>query len=321
MIERIRAARERLRGHAHVTPVLTSRTLDRRVGARVYVKCENFQRGGAFKFRGAFFALSRLTDAERRRGVVTFSSGNHAQALALAGRELGVPVTVVMPADASRTKRAATEGYGARVVAYDPEETTRETVALALAEERGCLVVPPFDHPDVIAGQGTAALELLDAVPDLGLLLVPCGGGGLLAGSAVAARAAAPGCRVVGVEPALADDATRSFRSGVLQRVRNPATVADGLRTASLGRLTFPLIREHVAAMVTVDEAAIEAAVRFFFYRMKLVVEPSGAVGLAALLGGAMEAAGAVGVLVSGGNVDGGVMARILEAPASSAAR
>jgi len=310
--EAVRAAARRLEGKAHVTPVATSRTLDARVGARVFLKCENLQRIGAFKFRGAYNAISRLSEEERARGVLTFSSGNHGQAVALVGRLLGVETTVVMPIDAPALKREATEGYGARVVLNDPAATRREEVARELQTRHGYTIVPPFDHPAVIAGQGTAALELLETAGALDRLLVPCGGGGLLSGSAIAAKGVAPGCRVIGVEPELADDATRSFRTGTLQTVHNPPTIADGTRTPSLGRITFPLIQRWVDDMATVSEAAIVEAVRFCFERLKLVVEPSGALGLAALLAGAVPAKGRVGVILSGGNVDGALMARIL---------
>ena len=301
----VRDAAERLRGVAHRTPVLTSRTLDERAGARVFLKCESFQRGGAFKFRGAYNAVSRLGEEERRAGVLTFSSGNHAQAVALTGRILGVRTAVVMPENAPAAKVEATRGYGAEVILYDPAAASREEVAARLREERGMTLVPPYDHPDVVAGQGTAALELFEEAGPLDVLLAPCGGGGLLSGSALAARGAAPGCRVVGVEPETADDATRSFRTGELHRVHNPPTIADGLRTPSLGAVTFPLVRAHVDEMRTVAEAEIVEAMRFLWTRMKLVVEPSGAVPVAALLAGIPELRGArVGVIVSGGNVD-----------------
>jgi threonine dehydratase len=298
-------AARRLHGVAHRTPVMRSRTLDERVGARVYVKCENFQRGGAFKFRGAYNAISRLTEEERRRGVLTFSSGNHAQAVALVGRLLGVATTIVMPSNAPRAKLDATRGYGAEVVEYEPEETSREELARALQAERGMTLIPPYDHPDVVAGQGTTALELLEETGPLDLLLLPCGGGGLLSGSALAAAELAPDCRVMGVEPELADDAARSFTTGTLQRVSNPPTIADGLRTPSMGAVTWPVVRERVAGFVTVAEAEIVDAMRFYWTRMKLVVEPSGAVPLAALLHHRAEAPGErVGVVISGGNVD-----------------
>ena len=301
----VRAAAERLRGNAHRTPVLTSRTLDGLVGARVFLKAESFQRGGAFKFRGAFNALSKLSGAERARGVLAYSSGNHAQAVALSGRILGIPTVIVMPADAPAAKIEGTRGYGAEVILYDREREDREELARRLQGERGMVLIPPYDHADVIAGQGTAALELIEEVGPLDWLFTPCGGGGLLSGSALAAADASPGCRVVGVEPEAADDATRSFRTGTLQSVHNPPTVADGLRTPSLGRLTFPLVREHVSEMRTVSEGEIAEAMRFLWTRMKAVVEPSGAVPLAALLrAGAVPAGARVGVILSGGNVD-----------------
>jgi threonine dehydratase len=301
----VAAAARRLEGHAHVTPVLSSRTLDERLGATVFLKAENLQRGGAFKFRGAFNALSRLPDDARARGVIAYSSGNHAQAIALAGRQLRVPITVVMPRDAPAAKRAATAGYGARLVPYDPATQKREEVARAIQEREGLTLVPPFDHADVIAGQGTAARELFDATGELDVLLVPCGGGGLLSGSALAARRLSPGCRVIGVEPAAGDDATRSFHSGTLQSVRDPKTIADGARTPSLGALTFPLIRQNVDDMVTVTDADLVRTMHFLWERMKVIVEPTGALGLAAAYCGVREVAGKrVGVVLSGGNVD-----------------
>jgi threonine dehydratase len=319
MFEHVMAARRRLEGQAHVTPVMTSATFNDRVGGAVVFKCENFQRVGAFKFRGAFNAVACLPDDVRKKGLITFSSGNHAQAVALVGRLMDVPVTVVMPEDAPVTKRRATQGYGAEVVLYDPRRESRDALARALQEERGGVLVPPYDHPDIIAGQGTATLELHRQVGPLDMLLVPCGGGGLLSGSAVAAHGVMPNCRVIGIEPALADDATRSFRTGVLHRVDNPPTIADGTRTPSLGEHTFPLIREHVSDMQTVSEEAIMAAVRFFFYRMKIVVEPSGVLGAAALLSGAVKPEGRVGVMLSGGNIDHLTMTRILAAAAEDA--
>ena len=302
----IAAAAGRLRGIAHRTPVHTSATVDERTEARVFFKCENFQRMGAFKFRGAYNALARLSPAQRARGVLTYSSGNHGQAVALAGRLLGAPVTVVMPADAPAVKVAATRGYGGDVVLYERSGgPTREEIGARLAAERGLIVIPPFDHPDVIAGQGTAAMELIEEVGPLDLLLVPCGGGGLLSGSAIAARALAPSIRVVGVEPAAADDATRSFKTGVLHTVSNPDTIADGARTPSLGTLTFPLVRQNVDDMVTVSDDAIVATTLFLWSRLKLVVEPTGALAAAALLEGVVDArARRVGVILSGGNVD-----------------
>jgi threonine dehydratase len=310
--ERVKAARDRLRGHAHQTPIMTSRTLDRRCAATVYLKCENFQRVGAFKFRGAYNAVSRLSEIQKSRGVLTFSSGNHAQAVALVGKLLGVQTVVVMPVDAPQIKRAATESYGARVVAYDPREAAREEIAAKLQTAHGYTLIPPYDHEDVIAGQGTAALEMMEELTSLDELVVPCGGGGLLSGSAVAAKGWMPACRVIGIEPETADDATRSFFSGVLHRVKNPPTIADGTRTPSLGRITFPLVLRTVDHMATVSEAAIMEAVRFLFYRMKIVVEPSGALGVAALLSRRIAPRGKIGVIISGGNIDGPTMVRIL---------
>jgi threonine dehydratase len=301
----VQAAAERLRGIARRTPVATSRTLDERLSARLFLKCENLQRAGAFKFRGAYNAAAKLAPAERARGILTYSSGNHAQAIALACRLLGAAATIVMPENAPAAKRRATEGYGARIVTYDPARANREAVAEALRREGDPVLVPPYDHPDVIAGQGTAARELIEDAGSLDLLLVPCGGGGLLSGSALSARALAPRCRVVGIEPELADDATRSFRTGTLHTVSNPPTIADGARTPSLGKLTFPLVRENVDDMVTVPDDDLVRAMRFVWERMKLVVEPTGVLGLAAALAGKVDVPGKrVGVILSGGNVD-----------------
>jgi len=293
-------AAERLQGVAHRTPVATSRTLDEHLGATLFLKCENLQRVGAFKFRGAYNALARLTPEEKRRGVLTYSSGNHAQAIALASRLLGVSATIVMPTNAPAAKRRATEGYGATIVPYDPEKEKREDVAERLRQEgdRQPVLIPPYNHADVIAGQGTAGKELLEDAKELDLLLVCCGGGGLLSGCALSARALSPGCRVVGVEPEAADDATRSFKTGVLHTVHNPPTIADGARTPSLGTLTFPLIREHVDDMVTVPDEALVEAMRFVWERMKLVVEPTGVLALAAALRARVDVAGLrVGVI------------------------
>jgi threonine dehydratase len=299
------AAAERIRGMALRTPIMTSRTLDERLGARLFLKCENLQRTGAFKFRGAYNAVARLAPEELARGVLAYSSGNHAQAIALASRLVGARATVVMPQDAPPAKRRATEGYGARVVSYDPRTERREDVALRLQAEGNPVLIPPFDHVDVIAGQGTAALELIEDVGSLDVLLVCCGGGGLLSGSALAARRLAPRCRVIGVEPELGDDATRSFKTGILATVQDPATIADGARTPSLGDLTFPLVRQYVDDMVTVSDAALVRALIFALERLKVVVEPTGVLGLAAALERRVEIAGRrVGVILSGGNVD-----------------
>ena len=310
----VEAAAGRLAGQAHRTPVLTSRTVDERAGARVFFKCENFQRTGSFKFRGAYNALSLLPEGQKQRGVVTYSSGNHAQAVALAGRLLGVPATIVMPEDAPEVKLAATRGYGAEVVTYDRFGEKREEVGGVIARERGLALVPPYDHPDVVAGQGTAAKELFGEVGELDLLLVCCGGGGLLSGSALSARALSPGCKVVGVEPEKADDATRSFRTGTLHTIENPDTIADGVRTPSLGQVTFPLVLRHVDEMATVSEEGILRTMCLMWERMKIVVEPTGALAVAALLEGAVKAepGSRVGVIVSGGNVDLGRAAGML---------
>jgi threonine dehydratase len=271
----------------------------------VFFKCEHLQRSGAFKFRGAYNALCRFTPERRRRGVLTYSSGNHAQAMALAGRLLDIPVTIVMPSDAPAVKLAAVREYGGEIVTYDRDTQVREAVGAAIAAERGLEVVPPYDHVDVIAGQGTAAKELFEDTGGLDLLLVPCGGGGLLAGSALSAQALSPACRVIGVEPAAADDGARSFRSGVLQTVTNPDTIADGARTPSLGALTFPVIRRLVHNMVTVNDDVLIREMFFIWERMKLLVEPTGALAAAALLERVVDARGLrVGVILSGGNAD-----------------
>ena len=312
MFEHILAAKKRLKGHVNVTPVMTSRTLNRIVGADIYFKCENLQRIGAFKFRGAFNSISRLSEEEKARGVITYSSGNHAQAVALVGRMLNIQTTIVMPNNAPETKRAATEDYGAKIIEYDPEYTTRETVAKRLQIKNGFTMIPPYDHLDVIAGQGTAALEMFEEVGHLDALLVPCGGGGLLSGSAIAAKHMDPDCRVIGVEPELADDATKSFYTKRLHQIKNPPTIADGTRTPSLGKITFPLVLEYVDEMKTVSEEAIIEAVKFLFYRMKLVVEPSGALGLAALLSRTVIPKDRAGIIISGGNIDAATMKMIL---------
>jgi len=308
----VQSAAAQLASVAHRTPVITSHTLDERVGAKVFLKCENLQRMGAFKFRGAYNAMSRLSDAEKSRGVITFSSGNHAQAIALSGKLLGVKTVVVMPDNAPQTKLAATRGYGAEVILFNPAETDRKALAESLAAEHGYSVIPPFDHPHVIAGQGTSTLELIEEVGELDMLLTPVGGGGLLSGCALAAKGASPNCKVIGVEPELADDATQSFRTKKLTTIAYPPTIADGTRTVSLGDITFPLILENVDDFATVTEEAIKAAVRFAFFRLKLVIEPSGILGLAALLSGVVKPTGKVGVIISGGNIDAPTMSLIL---------
>jgi threonine dehydratase len=300
----IARAHERIREHAKRTPVLTSATMDALAGARVHFKCENFQRMGAFKFRGAYNALAQLPDEQKRRGVVAFSSGNHAQAVALAGKILGIRATIVMPAAAPQVKLEATRGYGAEIVAYEEGED-REKIAQRLAETKGLTLIPPFDHPHIIAGQGTAAKELIEDAGALDLLLVPCGGGGLISGCAIAAKHLAPACRVIGVEPAAGDDATRSFRSKRLVTIAVPDTIADGARTTSLGKITFPLILRYVDDMLTVSDGELLRAMFFLWERMKLVVEPTGALGACALLEKKLDAKGLrVGVILSGGNVD-----------------
>ena len=301
----VAAAAARLEGHAHRTPVLTSRTVDARTGASVFFKCENFQRIGAFKFRGAFNALAQLPVAQQHRGVLAYSSGNHAQAVALAARLLGMQAVIVMPRDAPQVKLDATRGYGAEVITYDKHGETREALAARIAGERGLALIPPFDHAHVIAGQGTAAKELIEETGPLDWLLVCCGGGGLISGCAVAAHHLAPGCKVVGVEPEAGDDATRSFRTGTLQTCHNPDTIADGARTHSLGALTFPLVLRYVHDMITVNDDQLLRTMFYLWERLKIVVEPTGALAAAGLLEGGIDVRGArVGVIISGGNVD-----------------
>jgi threonine dehydratase len=301
----IEAAARRLKGVAHHTPVLTSRSVDERTGAAIFFKCENLQRAGAFKFRGAYNAMASLTLAERKRGVVSYSSGNHAAAIALAGQLLNVPRVIVMPHDAPAVKRAAAEGYGAEVVVYDRDRDDREAIGQRLAKERGLILIPPYDDANVIAGQGTAALELFQDIGDLDVLLVPTGGGGLLAGCALAAATMAPACRVIGVEPEAGDDATRSFRTKKLQSVQNPVTVADGARTLSMSEMTFELMLKLVADMATVDDRALLNAMFYLWERLKLVVEPTAALGAAAAFERVVPITGKrVGVMLSAGNVD-----------------
>lgn len=299
------AAAERLAGHAHRTPVVTSRLADEASGAWLFFKCENLQRMGAFKFRGAFNALSRLDADQRKAGVVTFSSGNHAQAIALSARLLGIPATIVMPHDAPAAKLAATRGYGGKVVLYDRYTEDREQISGDLASREGLAVIPPFDHPDVIAGQGTAARELFDEVGELDALFVPLGGGGLLAGTALATRALAPRCKLYGVEPEAGDDGRQSLRQGALVTIATPRTLADGAQTTRLGDLTFGIIRRDVDDIVTATDAELVAAMRFAFQHLKLVFEPTGCLAFAAArrLDDSLKGR-RIGVLVSGGNVD-----------------
>ncbi|MET8615381.1 pyridoxal-phosphate dependent enzyme [Streptomyces sp. SCPE 10] len=301
----VRAAAARLEGFAHRTPVLTSRTLNERVGAEVFVKCENLQRIGAFKIRGAYNAIASLTPGELAKGVAAYSSGNHAQATALAARELGTTAVILMPEDAPRSKMEATAGYGAEIVTYDRYTQDRVALGEALAEDRGLTLIPPYDHPAVIAGQGTAALELLEETGPLDALLVPVGGGGLIAGSAVTAKALHQDIRVIGVEPEGSDDTKRSLESGARVSVPVPRTVADGQAVAVPGELTFTVNRRLVDSIALVGDAEIVDAMRFAFERLKIVLEPSGATPLAALLSGRVEdLPPRVGVIASGGNID-----------------
>ncbi len=299
------AAAVRIEGHAHHTPVMRSSTLDQRLGAQVFFKCENFQRMGAFKFRGAFNALSRFDAAQRQAGALAFSSGNHAQAIALSARLLHIPALILMPADAPQAKLDATRGYGAEVILFDRFKQDREVLARDVAAERGMTLIPPFDHADVIAGQGTAAKELFEETGALDYLFVCMGGGGLLSGCALSARALSPGCTVIGVEPEAGNDGQQSFRSGRIVRIATPQTIADGAQTQAVGELTFAIIRRDVQDILTATDAQLVEAMRFFAERMKLVVEPTGCLGLAGALHGGVPLAGKrVGVVVSGGNVD-----------------
>jgi threonine dehydratase len=310
------AAAARLGGHAHRTPVLRSTTADRRWGVSFFFKCENFQRMGAFKFRGAFNALSKFDAAQRRGGVIAFSSGNHAQAIALAARLLDMPAVIVMPRDAPASKLAATRGYGAEVVLYDRFNEDREALTRKLAQERGMTLIPPYDHPDVLAGQGTAVKELIEDTSDSGpldALYVCLGGGGLLAGSALSARALAPHCKVFGVEPEAGNDGQQSFRTGHIVHIDTPRTIADGAQTQHLGQYTFGIIRRDVDDIVTVSDAQLVEAMRFAAERMKMVVEPTGCLAFAAACAAGDAVAGKrVGVVISGGNVDLALYAALL---------
>ena len=300
----IARAHERIKAQARRTPVLTSRTVDELTGASVFFKCENFQRMGAFKFRGAFNALSQLGEEQKKKGVVAFSSGNHAQAVALSGRLLGIKTVIVMPEDAPQVKLEATRGYGAEVVQYAKHEE-RETLAGKLAAERGLTLIPPFDHAHIIAGQGTAAKELIEDVGPLDVVMTPCGGGGLLSGCAIAAKHLAPKCKVYGVEPQAGNDASQSFVKKRLITIAVPDTIADGARTPSLGKLTFPIVLRYVDDMLTVDDQELTRAMFFLWERMKIVVEPTGALAACALLEKKADLKGKkVGVVLSGGNVD-----------------
>ncbi|OXJ31170.1 serine dehydratase [Burkholderia sp. HI2714] len=313
----VAAAAARLEGHAHRTPVMTSRTIDEALGAQVFFKCENLQRMGAFKFRGAFNALSRFDAAQRRNGVVAFSSGNHAQAIALSARMLGIPATIVMPQDAPAAKMAATRGYGGKVVTYDRYTEDREQIGRELAAQHGLTLIPPYDHPDVIAGQGTAAKELFDEVGPLDAVFTPLGGGGLLSGTALATRALSPHATLYGVEPEAGNDGQQSFRSGAIVHIDTPRTIADGAQTQHLGNLTFPIIRRDVDDILTATDAELIDCMRFFATRMKMVVEPTGCLSFAAVrrMKDALQGK-RVGVVISGGNVDLENFCALVSAPA-----
>ncbi|MBJ9681696.1 MULTISPECIES: threo-3-hydroxy-L-aspartate ammonia-lyase [Burkholderia] len=301
----VAAAAARIAGHAHRTPVMTSRTVDDALGAQVFFKCENLQRMGAFKFRGAFNALSRFDAEQRRRGVVAFSSGNHAQAIALSARMLGIPATIVMPQDAPAAKIAATRGYGGTVVTYDRYTEDREQIGRELAERDGLTLIPPYDHPDVIAGQGTAAMELFDEVGPLDAVFTPLGGGGLLSGTALATRALSPNARLYGVEPEAGNDGQQSFRSGAIVHIDTPRTIADGAQTQHLGNITFPIIRRDVDDILTATDEELVDCMRLFASRMKIVVEPTGCLSFAGARRMKDELKGKrVGIVISGGNVD-----------------
>lgn len=301
----IAAAHDRIRAEAHRTPVLTSTTADGRVGGQLFFKCENFQRMGAFKFRGAYNAIAQFTPAQRAGGVVAFSSGNHAQGIALSARILGVKAVILMPTDAPAIKVAATRGYGAEVVLYDRYGEDRDAIGTRLADERGLTLISPYDHPHVMAGQGTVAKELIEEVGPLDVLITPLGGGGLLSGCATAAKAMSPGCSVIGVEPEAGNDGQQSFRGGRIVRIDTPKTIADGAQTQCLGHYTFPVIRQRVDDVLTVSDAELAAAMKFFAIRMKMIVEPTGCLGAAAAFGGQLDLRGKrVGIVLSGGNVD-----------------
>jgi threonine dehydratase len=303
--EDVRVAASRIAGEAHRTPVLTSRAANAKIGGELFFKAENLQRAGAFKFRGAYNAVSALSPEARQKGVVAFSSGNHAQALAYAATLLDAPSVIVMPKDAPEIKVAATRGYGAEVVFFDRYKDDREAMARGISEERGMTVIPPFDHPDIIAGQGTAALELIDEIGQLDILIAPLGGGGLLAGCALSAKALAPGCRVIGVEPEAGNDGQQSLQKGEVVRIAPPKSIADGALTTYVGDHNFPILQAKVDGIVTVSDAQLVSTMRFFAERMKLIVEPTGCLAAAAALNGVVDCAGKrVGIVLSGGNVD-----------------
>jgi threonine dehydratase len=309
----IEAAAQRIEGVAHRTPVLTSRTADAISGAHLFFKCENFQRMGAFKFRGAYNAIARFTDAQRAAGVLTYSSGNHAQAIALSASLVGIKSVIIMPHDAPALKMQATREYGGEVVIYDRNKEDREEIGRRLAQERGMTLIPPYDHPDVIAGQGTATKELIEEAGQLDLLLVCLGGGGLLAGSALSASALSPNCQVIGIEPEAGNDGQQSLHSGAIVHIGVPDTIADGARTTHLGEHNFEIIQRHVADVLTVSDAQLVTTMKFFAERMKMVVEPTGCLAAAAALHGVADVKGKrVGVIVSGGNVDLSLFARLV---------
>lgn len=311
----IAQAAERIRGAAHHTPVLTSRTADQRTAARLFFKCENFQRMGAFKFRGAYNAISRFTEDQRRAGVLTYSSGNHAQAIALSASLLGIRSSIIMPHDAPALKVEATKAYGGEVIVYDRYKENREEIGLRLARERGMTLIPPYDHPDVICGQGTAAKELFEEAGQLDVLLVCLGGGGLLAGSALAASKLSPSCKVIGVEPELGNDGQQSLRKGEVVHIAVPDTIADGAKVTHVGNHNFEVIKRYVDDIVTVSDAQLVATMKFFAERMKMIVEPTGCLGAAAALHGVVPIEGKrVGILISGGNVDLSAFARFVTA-------
>jgi threo-3-hydroxy-L-aspartate ammonia-lyase len=311
--EEVRAAADLLSGHAHRTPVHHARSLDSEAGMSVWLKCETFQRGGAFKFRGAFNKIATLPVEQRSRGVIAFSSGNHAQAVALVAGIFGIPAVICMPTDAPAVKVAATRGYGAEIVTYDRMTDDREALARRLAEDRGLTLVPPYNDPKIVAGQGTVALELLADVPDLDVVAAPVGGGGLVAGTAIAAHATRPGIRVIGVETEAANHAYLSLKQGERIKIPPPETIADGIRTAALGTLTWPIIQREVEDVVLVSEDEVKAAMRFLLLCLKLVVEPTGAVSAAAALFGKLRPYGAhAGVILSGGNVAPDVLCGVL---------
>lgn len=309
----VAAAAGRIKGHAHHTPVLRSSTMDQRLGAQVFFKCENFQRMGAFKFRGAYNALSQFTPAQRKAGVITFSSGNHAQAIALSARLLGMRAVIVMPKDAPVIKVEATRGYGGEVVFFDRYTEDREAIGRKLAEEQGLTLIPPYDHPHVMAGQGTAAKELIEDAGPFDVVLAPLGGGGLLSGTATAVRALNPACKIIGVEPEAGNDGQQSFRKGEIVHIDTPKTLADGAQTQHLGNYTFAVIRELVDDIITVSDAELVSTMQFFASRMKAVVEPTGCLAAAAVLNGKVDVRGKrVGVILSGGNVDLQLFAKLV---------